>query len=253
MSKMFDALMTLASIALACEVPAPDWMNPSPFPSRTGRLNVSPSPLPDAPHLVLRDEYYNARIWPMPTPLPANQKPVVGWIDPNPGTRWIAPPELQTWNPYLRGDPDEIVDYYEGYTLADKLARQATPVANCNCRVKRRDTPMWRAAELFSIDLPARDNSEPDGLKDARWEAYAARGQAWGMDVPMEDPRVITPLDPRWQDVPPHIDNIVLRHQLYHSLRAPLDYSGDATYHVDPANGGRMKGDSARPIIWQRA
>ena len=221
---------------------------------RNGRLTVSPTPLPTPPSRSMsRDEYYNAKIWPTPTPVPEGQKPVVGWMDPEPGTRWIAPPEIQTWNPYLRGEPDELVDFYEGYTFLDTMARMQAPgFANCLCSVKRRDTPMWRAAELLSVELPSRDNLESDALKDSRWEHFAKRATKMGMDIPLKDPRVYPTDDPRWQDVPSSIDNRVLRHQLYHALRYPLDYGRYDGRAWPPETGGSMKGRAPRPQVWTR-
>jgi len=73
-----------------------------------------------------------------------------------------------------------------------------------------------------------------------------------GMDLPLEDPRIITPPDPRWQDVPMSIDNRVLRHQLYHVLRYPLDYFSNDGKAWPPETGGRMKGGAPRPVIWTR-
>ena len=222
---------------------------------RNGRLTARPSPLPTPPtRSMSRDEYYNAKIWPTPAPLPEGQKPVVGWLDPEPGTRWIAPPEIQTWNPFLRGDPDELVDFYEGYTFLDTVARMQTPdLPNCLCSVKRRDTPMWRAAELLSVELPSRDTTESDALKDSRWKHFAERARAMGMDPPLKDPRVYPTDDPRWQDVPSSIDNRVLRHQLYHVLRYPLDYGRYDGMAWPPETGGSMKGRSPRPQVWTRS
>jgi len=210
---------------------------------------------------MTRDQYYTAQIWPLPLPVAQNQPVMVGWFDtilakftdPSPGTRWIAPPEIQTWNPYLRGDPDELVDFYEGYSAEDAMLRRWTPtVPNCDCLVKRRDTPMWRAAELLSVELPDRDNSEETWLKDARWVDFAERGRSMGMDVPLEDPRIITSADPRWRDLPSSIDNRVLRHQLYHVHRYALDYTSFDGRAWPPDTGGRMKDGTPRPIVWTR-
>lgn len=245
MTRIIDAMLLIANV-LALS----NWSAADPHPSRTGRLIVLPTPLPEPPSLAMtRDQYYTMQIWPLPEP----QGRVTGWFDPSPGTRWIAPPELQTWNPYLRGDPDELVDFYEGYMAEDALLRRWTPtVPNCDCRVKRRDTPMWRAAELLSVELPDRDSSEESWLKDARWADFAERGRSMGMDIPLDDPRVVTPPDPRWQDVPRSIDNRVLRHQLYHVSRYPLDYTSYDGRTWPPETGGRMKGGAPRPIVWTR-
>jgi len=203
-----------------------------PYPSRTAPgLNVLPTPTPSAgPGSVRRfgngSTYVNLRnhamegVW--PTPKPGAVKGMFnGAFDPPAGSRYIAPPEVQTWNPYLRGDPHEIVDYYEGYSAKDKAAREANDAAIGVVRepVPRDQTPMWKAAETWSADLPSTQYSS---YNPVQWEAYARRGRELGMNVPLNDPRTGPASNPKWANVPPAIFKNVIKSQLYHNQRAPL-------------------------------
>jgi len=203
-----------------------------PFPTRNRvGLNVYPTPTPSAgpgsmgrigTHQYVNEaRHANEHIWPTPTPGPA----VKGWFDPAPGTRYIAPPEVQTWNPYLRGDPDEVVDYYEGYSQRDKTTREAADAEAGTTRdpVIRRDTPMWKAAEAWSLELPSTHYSTYNPIQ---WEAYARKGRELGMNVPLEDPRVAATPNANWAAVPARLPRNILQSQLYHSQRGPVPGMG---------------------------
>jgi len=203
-----------------------------PYPSRnTPYLNVYPTPTPtpgpgslwtmkNGTQLVMPKQHAMERVW--PTPLPGAPKGMFnGAFDPPPGSRYISPPEVQTWNPYLRGDPHEVVDYYEGYSAKDKAAREAEDAAAgiVRTQVERQDTPMWKAALSWSAQLPSTQWSSYNPIE---WEMYARQGRALGMNVPMNDPRTGPASDPKWAGVPQSISKNVLQSQLYHAGQGPM-------------------------------
>jgi hypothetical protein len=203
-----------------------------PYPSRnTPYLNVYPTPTPtpgpgslwtmkNGTQLVMPKQHAMERVW--PTPLPGAVKGMWnGAFDPPAGSRYISPPEVQTWNPYLRGDPHEVVDYYEGYSAKDKAAREAEDAAVGIVRepVERQDTPMWKAALSWSAQLPSTQWSSYNPIE---WEMYARQGRALGMNVPLNDPRTGPASDPKWAGVPQQIAKNVLQSQLYHAQLGPM-------------------------------
>jgi hypothetical protein len=171
------------------------------------------------------------------------------------GTRYTSAPEIQTWNPYLRGDPEEMVDYYEGYSNADKKLRMNKE--GTGGLVKRKDTPMWKAALRHSAELPEFYDSDyyttlSDGTKklllskshsDSMWKAWAEKGRNLGMDIPLEDPRRSEHPPADWADVPSLGSGWVLKEQLYHHGLAPKKYM----------DRYRMKGNLPLNHNWRRS
>ena len=151
----------------------------------------------------------------------------------NKGTRYASEPEIQTWNPYLRGDPEEVVDYYEGFSNADKAARMATN--GDGGKVKRKNTPMWKAAMRHSVKLPAfksASNYNSDTklakhgemqqmISDNQWEKWAEDGRKLGMNIPINDPRRATKPNAKWANVPHTSPDWFLGEQLYHHGQVP--------------------------------
>jgi len=128
------------------------------------------------------------------------------------GTRYTSGPEIQTWNPYLRGDPEEMVDYYEGFSNADRKARMNTE--GDGGMVKRKNTPMWKAAMRHSADLPSRMSRANES--DAAWKSWAEKGRSLGMNIPLNDPRSQKMPPANWANVPELGPGWFLKRQLYH-------------------------------------
>lgn len=228
------------------QLTGPGYAVGRPHPSRNGRLNVLPTPTPRVAPFFDKHTIASERVWPTPTPGPT------GWLDPAPGTRWVSPPEVQTWNPYLRGDPNEVVDYYEGYSAKDKSKRLAEDkAAGINHdSVPRKNTPMWKAAASWSVDLPNKDLTTYTPM---HWKSFAERGRALGMNVPLNDPRNSNvSVSAKWANVPNSVNTRILRHQMYHSGNAPLRMNG---YEWSGENGqyGSMKWGKPVPKHWRNS
>ena len=166
----------------------------------------------------------------------------------NVGTRYTSSPEIQTWNPYLRGDPEEVVDYYEGFSAADRKARMNTE--GDGGMVKRKNTPMWKAALRHSAKLPefkdASAYTDPKNANrgkyrvlesDAAWTHWAETGRKLGMNIPLNDPRRSPNPPANWANVPHMGPGWFMNEQLYHHGLTPKN----------SMTGPRMKGNAALP------
>jgi len=269
--------LTMAALAATASAARPEaqthmvgpaYAQSIPPPSRQGRLNVYPTPTPSpGPASINRwtsqttgntyewvNKYRHAYepVWPKANP--GRVKGMFeGAFDPKEGTRWVAPPEVQTWNPYLRGDSKEIVDYYEGYSEADKakFIAKDEKAGLIREKVPRQNTPMWRAAESWSVHLPEVSEKGPN----LEWESFANQGRKLGMNVPLKDPRIYKKgVDPKWLNVPERIDNEILRTQLYHNVKKPF-----IPINKGPLQGmindgpSYMKGSMEKPYHWQES
>lgn len=245
------AAATLAATAAASAGPQTKMTGPAPyamgapaFPSRNGRLNVLPSPTPAPMKWESVSNHASRPVWPTPTPRPNGSKAEFGYFEPKPGTRWVAPPEVQTWNPYLRGDPNELVDYYDGLTksYADKLKKEQGEKG----KVPRKETPAWRAAEFISVDLPDRTTSESNKMKNDRWAYWSQRGRNMGLNIPRFDPRTSLTMNEGWQNVPDRVNNKVLSKQLYYAEKAPGSAWGNG-WAGEYGQYGQMRGNAPVP------
>jgi hypothetical protein len=133
------------------------------------------------------------------------------------GTRYTSEPEVQTWNPYLRGDPEEVVDYYEGFSNNDKATRMATN--GDGGKVKRKNTPMWKAAMRHSSKLPSVETSK--NISEWKWQKWAEEGRKLGMNIPLNDPRTAATPNVNWANAPHVTPSWFLDEQLYHHGELP--------------------------------
>jgi hypothetical protein len=174
------------------------------------------------------------------TPTEAYARPVwqkpgedykVTWgVNPVAGSRFISEPEVQTWMPYVTGNPDEKVDYFEGYSAVDKAALIDTFYTKKGLdapgQVERRFTPMYIFASIMAVDLPEYRPDQKE-LSDSRYEAWAERCKAGGMRaIPLKDPRSL-PADEKpavGAHFPEYVPKGMLLNQLVAHGRAPLDY-----------------------------
>lgn len=259
-AKKGSGLLGLAGLATAAAASpgqskmnlGPGYLQSIPNPARNGRLMVHPTPTPTPSAASMqsftmkngtRHTWVNTKAHAY-EPVWSKSNSFVpgafsGAFDPKEGTRWRAPPEVQTWNPYLRGDPKEIVDYYEGYGAADKarLVAADKEAGLIREQVPRKDTPMWKAAQSWSVHLPPASTPERRSLL---WESFADQGRKLGMNVPMKDPRIYKKgVNAKWLNVPESVDNEVLAAQLYHHGLKPL-----AQYNGNPLSGMRNIGRS---------
>ena len=150
------------------------------------------------------------------------------------GTRYTSEPEVQTWNPYLRGDPEEVVDYYEGFSNADRAARMATN--GDGGKVKRKNTPMWKAAMRHSSKLPSVETSK--NISEWKWQKWAEDGRKLGMNIPLNDPRTSAKPNANWANAPHVTPSWYLDEQLYHHGELPKQSFW---------GGPKMKGSVAAP------
>jgi hypothetical protein len=171
------------------------------------------------------------------------------------GTRYTAPPEIQTWNPYLRGDPEEVVDFYEGFSNADKKKLMETD--GDGGMVKRKNTPMWQAAMRHSAKLPdfksasnygstnANHGKQQEQISNLMWQQWATEGRKMGMNIPLNDPRRQSSPPAEWANVPSLVPSWYAKQQFHHGL-GPLpsqNIFGTPT----------MKGNKPLPVNWKNS
>jgi hypothetical protein len=221
-----------------------------PAPSRNvAGLNVIPENIIHPDPYTAKFAYPKGKFFPNQlADFPGWPKPGPGFVESNnlwlnthhkKGTRHTSEPEIQTWNPYLRGDPEEVVDYYEGFSNADKKARMNTE--GDGGKVKRKNTPMWKAAMRHSAKLPPRLMNKHES--DLKWTQWAEEGRELGMNIPLNDPRVAESPNPNWANVPEASPEWYLSEQLYHHGELPKMSLGKP----------KMKGNKPFPENWKNS
>jgi hypothetical protein len=169
------------------------------------------------------------------------------------GTRYTSEPEVQTWNPYLRGDPETVVDYYEGFSNADRAARMATN--GDGGKVKRKNTPMWKAAMRHSSKLPSVETNK--NISQMRWQKWAEDGRKLGMNIPLNDPRTSATPNAKWANAPHYTPSWYLDQQLYHHGEIPKTdmlgkyMKGNAPMPEPNWTGSNLGKKQGPPTEWQ--